>query len=136
MNRAVAVAVAVGVVGLAAALAVYLQVRPATQSPSPAERPPARTHADAAPSRTEQPAPTPPATTPVPEAEVPGEDGIRGAFVEAYCAQAKGDAKRLSDIYKAHGFDDPKAWTEAVTREAQDKTWLARALAEAEKRCP
>lgn len=112
------------------------QATPEAPTPPPAPSAP-EAKAPTAPSEAK---PTPSPTGKAASADTPTVNldraGLEKAFLDIWCAQRKGETEKLLDIYTKHGFDDPKAWTEAWTEAAKDGAWVATITQDAMRQCP
>ncbi len=97
------------------------------------EAPAAQPDAGAAPAPE---APAPDAQTGQVAPPVHDKATMQRAYVEIYCAQRKGEAQALLDLYAKYGFTDPAAWTKAWTEHAKDAAWVAQITSEAISACP
>jgi hypothetical protein len=64
-------------------------------------------------------------TEKVDEATIAARAKLEKAYKEVYCAHQTGRTEKLLEVYKRHGFEDPKAWTVAWTEAAKDNEWVS-----------
>ncbi|MCB9735701.1 MAG: hypothetical protein H6745_24205 [Deltaproteobacteria bacterium] len=127
--------------------------RPATTTPRATS--PSRANADAptvadvapraAPAPDTTPAAAPEDVVASPEEETPTDanvgpatlrDRVRACYVATYCAQRRGEPRRVLALYAEFGFEGPSAWREAWDGEAKDPRWLEEVTQDALRACP
>lgn len=61
---------------------------------------------------------------------------LQKAYLEAHCAQKKGETDGLLDVYKKYGFEKPEQWSKAWSKAAKDPEFVAKLTQAAKEACP
>lgn len=73
---------------------------------------------------------------PDPESEAALRERLRACYVATYCAQRRGEPRRVLALYREFGFDGLDAWREAWDDAAKDPGWLEAVTQAALRACP
>jgi|GEM_PF-2639961 len=61
---------------------------------------------------------------------------LKRAYIDIYCAQRRGETRRLRAIYAEYGFSDPRDWRREWEKATKDREWLASVTRAALETCP